>query len=74
MRTEIEDFGTGWFGLRIALSSSDVDELIGRLTHMRDHPDQHFHLSSTYDDGDGRVADVEFSMMGSSDLHNMKFG
>ena len=59
MRAEIEDFGTGWFGVRLGLRHQDIELLILRLEQLRVAPlGEHFHLRGNYQ-GAGGVADVE---------------
>jgi hypothetical protein len=58
MRADLEDFKTGWFGLSLGLSPSEIDEVIARLTHLKAHPNGHFHWRSDYS-GEGGLGDIE---------------
>ncbi len=58
MRATIEDFKTGWFGIGLGIKKSELDLLIQRLETLKNNPDLHFHLGSTYS-GSGGVGDIE---------------
>lgn len=58
MNVSLEDFGTGWFGLAIGLKRKEVDILIDSLTHLKEHPDRHFHAHSRFE-GKGGIGDLE---------------
>jgi hypothetical protein len=57
MNIALEDFKTGWFGLRIGITDAEIPVLIKRLQDLqRNHA--HFHLRSEFK-GAGGVGDVE---------------
>ena len=57
MRSDIEEFNTGWYGLTIGLRDSEIDELIGTLRELKKYK-THFHLRSKFE-GEGGVGDIE---------------
>jgi len=71
MHVQLEDWKNGWHGVLLGLSSEDIDALIERLKMLKAEPDQHFHLSSTFQ-GDGGVGDITVFIQDSSQLSNME--
>ena len=65
MHVKFEDFKTGWFGLRVGLTDSDIVDLIDKLTQLRQHK-AHFHARSDFS-GAGGVGDIEFYFAEASD-------
>ncbi len=61
MYAELEDFKTGWYGIRISIREKEIDILIEQLKKLKREKNQHFHLSSTFE-GESGVGDIEFSM------------
>jgi len=59
MFIELENFNTGWVGLKIALKTKDIDTLINNLILLKKEPSQHFHLSSSDFEGENGVSDIE---------------
>lgn len=57
MKGEIEDFGTGWFGLRLGIKESEIDQLIAALTDLRSSR-SHFHIRSSFEGKPG-IGDIE---------------
>jgi hypothetical protein len=57
MTLEIDDFETGWFGITMGLTDSDIDSLIMRLSDLKDSRG-HMHLRGDMR-GSGGIADVE---------------
>ena len=58
MTVAIEDFKTGWFGIQVGLTDSDIALLIERLQALQQHR-SHFHFRrDAFTDTSG-VADVE---------------
>jgi len=53
-------YGTGWYGLLIQISESEIDILIQRLLQLKDKKDQHFHIFNNSKMGDGGVENIEF--------------
>jgi hypothetical protein len=70
MRADLEDFKTGWFGLMLGLSPSEIDEVIARLTYLKAHPDEHFHWRSNYTAESG-VADIGVYVAGADTSPNL---
>jgi len=73
MRSELEDWGNGWHGLRLSIKSHEIEHLIGLLQRLRQDPEQHFHISSDYS-GTGGVGDIEISVSDDHELSNMRLG
>ncbi len=69
MNVTIEDFNTGWFGLEIGLTDSDITTLIDCLTELRSTR-SHFHARSRFE-GEGGVGDIEFAWI--DDVENSLF-
>ncbi len=61
MRSEIENWNNGWYGVRLELSIAEIDRLIGLLTNIRNDPEQHFHMTSDYA-GSGGLGNIEVSV------------
>jgi hypothetical protein len=57
MQIELEDFKTGWVGLRVGISEAEIPVLIERLRDLQ-RSRSHFHLRSDFG-GSGGVGDVE---------------
>ena len=70
MRGEIENWNNGWFGVSLGLSAMEIERLIAMLTMLRNDPDQHFHISSSYA-GSGGLGDIEIYVQSSDDMSNM---
>jgi hypothetical protein len=70
MHVDIERFGTGWLGLGVGLSPSEIDALVDRLIAIRDDPSKHFHFRSEFE-GDPGVGDIEFYVKDSATSDNM---
>ena len=58
MNVAIEDFKTGWFGIKVGLTDSDIALLIERLQALQHHR-SHFHFRQDAFTDTSRVADVE---------------
>jgi hypothetical protein len=70
MHGELENWNNGWYGLRLALSADELEQLILRLNELRRDPEQHFHVSSNYS-GAGGIGDIEFSVAGPEAVSNL---
>ncbi len=70
MRIELEDFGTGWYQLHVALKEQDIDSLVAQLLMLKDNKDQHFHASSDYE-GEGGIGDIEFYVQSADEQDNL---
>ena len=70
MHTELEDWNNGWYGVLLGISAEEIDVLIERLKMLKAEPDQHFHLSSTYE-GSGGLGDITIYVQDLSEPSNM---
>ena len=70
MYTDIEDFRTGWFGVRIGIKEREIDEFISALQILKQRKD-HFHLRSDYE-GPGGIADIEVYLQAQNVMNNME--
>lgn len=57
MHIDKQDYGTGWYSIRVGISPKEIDALIGELQDLKRDPDQHFHISSELDDDSG-ISDI----------------
>jgi hypothetical protein len=69
MRVTSEDWKNGWFGVDIELSLINIDHLIEMLKMLKEHPDQHFHISSDFK-GTGGVGQLTFSIQSHDSVDN----
>jgi len=58
MQADLEDFKTGWYGLKLGVKSDEIDVLILALKKLKENKD-HFHCRSSFE-GKGGVGDIEF--------------
>jgi hypothetical protein len=70
MHVEMEDLGTGWYQIYMAIKPTELDSLIELLQLLKNDQTQHFHLSSDYE-GEGGIGDIEFSIQGEEEIDNM---
>lgn len=63
MNVALEDFKTGWFGIQVGLTDSDITLLIERLQELRQNH-SHFHFRRDDLTGATGVADVELYWTG----------
>jgi hypothetical protein len=71
MRTELEDWKNGWYGVLLGISAEEINVLIERLQMLKAEPDQHFHLRSTYE-GDGGLGDITIYVQDPAEPSNME--
>ncbi len=71
MHAELEDWKNGWYGVELGLTADEIDTLIDRLRMLQAEPDQHFHLSSTYQ-GEGGLGDIMIYVQDPSEPDNME--
>ena len=71
MHTELEDWKNGWYGVQLGITAEEIDVLIERLRMLKEEPDQHFHLTSTYKDGGG-VGDITVYVQETLKPNNME--
>lgn len=69
MYASLEDFKTGWYGVSLALTRSDIDRLIDALTTLKSTKG-HFHLRSDFQ-GSGGIGDVEVSIQSDHEDSNL---
>lgn len=72
MKAAVDDPGTGWVSVSLALEPAEVEVLVRRLEELRSGEVAHFHLRTDDFSPDVGVADVEFSLMGSGERDNMR--
>ena len=58
MRTALEWSNNGWIGISLGIRRDEIDTLVARLLALKEKPDQHFHVSSTYE-GETGIGDIE---------------
>ncbi len=58
MKSEIEDFKTGWFGISLGLNNNEIENLIAKLRELKENKD-HFHYRSDFIGKEG-IGDIEF--------------
>ena len=71
MHTALEDWKNGWYGVHLGISTEEIDVLIERLKMLKAEPDQHFHLSTTYE-GSGGLGDIAVYVQDSSVRSNVE--
>ena len=71
MQAKLNNFETGWFGLELGLTDSDITALIGKLQTMRESKG-HFHARSAFT-GQGGIGDIEFYWAEPSDANGLSF-
>ncbi|MEM7279924.1 MAG: hypothetical protein AAF385_17610 [Pseudomonadota bacterium] len=57
MKSNIEDFNTGWYGISLGLTESEIDDFIAVLQELKSEK-THFHYRSDYE-GNGGIGDIE---------------
>ena len=58
MRATKEWENKGYIGRSLGLTPDDIDSLVSMLLELKSQPDQHFHLSSKYEEEES-VGDIE---------------
>ncbi len=61
MISRVEKFESGWFGVALELSSSDIERLIARLTELQKCSIGHFHIRTDAFSADIGIADIAIS-------------
>lgn len=69
MKTTIEDFETGWFGISMGIKKSEIDILIEGLQSLKSNKTQHFHIVSNYE-GQGGIGEIEVYVQDESSQDN----
>ena len=70
MRSKLEDWKNGWFGVELGIAPDELDRLIDLLQMLKAEPDQHFHLSSDYK-GEGGLGDITIYVQAPDEVSNM---
>jgi hypothetical protein len=70
MHAKLEDWKNGWFGLRLAASPQEIEQLIAQLQELLKDNGQHFHIGSDYKAESG-LGDVEISVQDPSEPDNL---
>lgn len=70
MRSKLNDWKNGWFGVELSLKKEEIDRVISLLQMLKQESDQHFHLSSD-GKGSGGVGDIEISVQSPDEPSNM---
>lgn len=71
MHAKLEDWKNDWYGVQLGLTMEEIDLLIERLRMLKADPEQHFHLSSTYQ-GTGGLGDITIYVQAPSEPDNME--
>ena len=71
MLGKIEKFDSGWVGISLELTASDIDKLIHRLGDLLNRRIGHFHLRTDDFSMDVGVADIELSLAADESSSNM---
>ena len=71
MHTELQGWENGWYGLSLGISAAEIDVLIERLQMLKAEPEQHFHLSSTYE-GPAGLGDITIYVQDPTEPSNME--
>lgn len=61
MRIMLEKYESGWVGVSMELTESDIDTLISRLEDLKLKAIGHFHVRCNDFGGDVNIADIEIS-------------
>ena len=70
MKTDLNDFKTGWFGIQIGLKAHEIGDLIDALEGLKKYR-THFHLRSEFK-GEGGVGDIEIYIQPDDQPSNME--
>lgn len=75
MKVDVNQFDSGWFGISMALSTHDIDRLVGLLNDLRQAKITHFHAHSTLLEGaEPSVAEMEIYLASDDEPGNAAFG
>lgn len=70
MHAKIDDWKNGWFGVQLAASPQEIEQLISQLQELLEDHDQHFHIGSDYKAESG-LGDIEISVKSPSESDNL---
>ena len=73
MRAIKEWENKGYVGISLGFKPEEIDGLIAMLLKLKSSPDQHFHLSSKYEEEEG-VGDVEIYVQGEEPSNMAQLG
>lgn len=62
MIAKVEAFNTGWFGITLEVTRSDIQRLIARLNELQDGAIGHFHIRNDDFSADVGIADIAISL------------
>jgi hypothetical protein len=72
MNTKIVKMSTGWVDVSIALTHEEIDRLRQNLLELQSGKLEHFHIWRTdFDTEEPGIMDIEFTIMGKDERHNM---
>jgi len=71
MFARVEKFESGWIGLSLALTKSQIDSLIARLCELKEEKIGHFHIRSDDFSPEIGIADIELSLNTNGSPANM---
>lgn len=71
MRSKLEDWKNGWFGVELGLKKEEIPRVIALLQMIQEDTDQHFHLSSDYK-GSGGIGDIMIYVQLPEEISNME--
>ena len=63
MRSQLQDWKTGWYGIWFGLKKSEARKMRELLGKLLDGELDHIHFRGDFD-GDGGIGDVEFGLIG----------
>jgi hypothetical protein len=70
MKTELENFSTGWSGLTLELSNKEIDQLIIGLKQIQ-QDNSHIHFVSDFSGKPG-IGDIEIACCGDTEHGDLK--
>lgn len=71
MISEIEDFGTGWYGIYLGFSPEEIDRLVVSLQELKNKKTGHFHIFDDHTFENSGIADIEIFLKGKDEKDNM---
>ncbi len=73
MISEMEDFGTSYYGVFLGFDPQEIDRLIECLQSLKERQIDHFHMFNLFSSDDKGIADIEISLKGENEKDNMQF-
>ena len=71
MIAEIENYKTGWYGIRLRFDSEEIKKLIESLQLLNEGEFGHFHFENLDFTRKEGIADIEISLKGKDEHDNM---